>query len=123
MIPFDQIAVLYEQTQMPRSFEEDMTAHISTGYVVSTPEYFIMGRAVDREAPPELIDDPWHAFPQPLQNTWLVYAFAGSSRNFLSFVPYPLKWVAFQRRGQALRIYDFNQITKRCASLMCSTIG
>jgi hypothetical protein len=110
MKPFDQVAELYERYPQPRAFEEDISAHIETGYVVSTPEFFLMGRAVDRYADPAMIEDPWHGFLRSEQNAWLVYAFAGSSRNFLSFVPYPLRWVGFQRRNQPLKWHDSAKI-------------
>lgn len=115
MTPFDQIAALYDQYPQPRTFDEDIAAHISTGYLVSTPEYFIMARGISKQADPHLIADPWYAFPADLQDTWLVFAFAGYSRNFLAFVPYPLRWVAWQRRGRPLRFHEFSKIQAKCA--------
>ena len=111
MNPFDQIAELYKKYPQPRTFEEDLAAHISTGYVVSTPDYFIMGRAVDRYAKPDMIEDPWHSFTDP--NAWLVYAFAGSRRNSLSFVPFRLKWIGFQRRNHPLHWHDSTKLFQR----------
>ena len=105
--PFDRATELYELYDTPRSFDEDLCAHISTGYVVSTPEYFLLGRAVDRFADPALIENPWHKFPREDHNTWLVYLFLGKRRNFLNFVPYSLKWLAWQRRGRSLRFHEF----------------
>lgn len=122
MTPFDQVAELYERYPQPRTFDEDICAHISTGYVVSTPEFFLMGRGVCRNAHLNAISDPRISFPRDQQDTWLVYAFAGSSRNFLSFVPYPLTWAAWQRRGKPLRFHDFNALTKTCARVTHSEI-
>ena len=90
MLPFDQIAALYDRYPQPRTFDEDIAAHISTGCVISTQEFFIMGRGISKNAPPRLTSDPWHAFSRGEQDTWLVFAYAGYSRNFLAFVPYPL---------------------------------
>ena len=113
MNPFDQIAELYERFPQPRTFDEDIAAHISTGYVVSTPEFFIMGRAINRDASAEDIGNPWHPFPREHQNCWLVYAYAGYSQNFLTFLPYSLSWVAFQRRGKPLKFYDSHTLFRR----------
>lgn len=117
MKPFDVIAELYEVYDVGRTFDEDIAAHISNGYVFSTPEFFLMGRPVDRFADMKSIDDPWYPFPMERQNTWLVYAFAGHSQNLLTFMPYPLTWLAWQRRGNPLRIYDLQQAKRICASM------
>ena len=116
MHPFDQIAALYKRYPQPRTFEEDLTAHISTGYVHITPDTFLMGRGINRQAPPDLIANPWHTFPIDQQDTWLVFAYSGYSRNFLAFLPYPLKWVAWQRRGRPLRFHELSKIQAKCAS-------
>ena len=113
MTPFDQIADLYQRWPQPRSFEEDISAHIETGYVVSTPDFFIMGRAVNRGASLEFIADPWRRFARKEQDAWLVYAFAGSSRNFLSFIPYLLRWIGFQRRNHHLKWHDSDKLFQR----------
>ena len=116
MQPFDQIAALYDRYPQPRTFEEDISAHITTGYVISTPEYFLMGRAVNKHAAPHLIADPWYPFPREQHDTWLVFSYSGYSRNFFSFIPYPLKWVAWQRRGRSLRFHELSKIQAKCAS-------
>ena len=121
-MPFDRVVELYRRWPLERSFEEDMSAHISTGYVVSTPDYFLMARGVDRFAPEEELADPWRGFERQEENAWLIYSFAGSSRNFLSFVPYPLKWVGFARRGRGLKFYDYERITRICAYTIHSKI-
>ncbi len=115
MTPFEQVQALYARWPQPRTFAADLYAHFETGYVAATPEFFIMGRGVDRYADPEDIADPWHAFLRSRQNCWLVYAFAGSRQNFLSFLPYRLDWTCFQRRGKPLRFYSFEKICNSIA--------
>jgi len=117
--PFDIIAGLYTKFPQPRSFDEDIAAHISTGYVFSAPDFFIMGRAIDRFADPSLIEDPWHQFDKT--NAWLVYAFSGSSQNIIDFIPNPLQWIGFQRRGNPLRFYDFSALTRRLSGAKGTT--
>ena len=78
MTPAEQAAAVYERETCARSFREDIEAHLLNGYVFSTPTMFIMGRAVDRLAPRELIVDPWHTFPEADRNAWLIYLAAGN---------------------------------------------
>lgn len=115
MKPIDHIAKLYREIDMPRDMQEDIDAHLANGYVISTPEFFVMGRAIARDASAVAIDNPWFPFKREHQDTWLVYAFAGSSRNFLSFVPYPLRWLAWQRRGKPLRFHEFSHFTRHAS--------
>lgn len=116
------IAALYEQYDTPRTFADDIAAHLHTGYVVNTPDFFLLARGVDRHASPEDLDNPWHHFPRFTQNTWLIYAFAGVSQNILQFIPYRLTWVTWQRRGKPLRFHTFNRATRLCASVTRSQI-
>ena len=67
---------LYARYPQGRTFREDVEAHLRNGYVFNTPECFLMGRAVDRHAAAERVDDPWRAFARGEQNCWLVYAAA-----------------------------------------------
>lgn len=115
MKPFDQVSDLYGQYECARTFDEDICAHLETGYVVATPEYFLMGRAVDRWADPELITNPWHAFPADQQNAWLCYAFAGDMRRLFDAIP-PLPWAGWQRRGGGLRFYPFEIVRDRLSA-------
>lgn len=112
MTPYEEAQALYAAYETPRSFAEDLALHLRGGYVISTPEYFLMGRAIDRFAAAAAIENPAHAFPREQQNAWLVYLFSGSSRNILPFLPYPLKWVTWQRRGGPLRHYELKTLRR-----------
>jgi hypothetical protein len=107
MTPTQEIQRLYSLYPQPTTFAQDMMAHAVFGYVIARPDMFVMGRAVDRYADPKDIALPWVTFDNP--NAWLVYAFSGSSRNLLDFIPYPLQWIGFQRRGNPLKFYDYNR--------------
>lgn len=48
-------------------------------HLVKGPEFFVMGRAVDKLAKPEEIRDPTHAFKHDECIAWFLYAFAGRS--------------------------------------------
>ena len=45
MTPIEKCKMLYTP-QSPRTFEEDMMAHLAHGYFFSTPEYVMMARPV-----------------------------------------------------------------------------
>jgi hypothetical protein len=119
MTPAERIHALYSDCD--RSFRGDLEQHLLNGYVFSTPEFFLMGRAVDSTASMEDINDPSLAFPRDRQDCWLVYAYAdimGSSprglvKNVLTMMPYHLPMVAWQRkRHSRLRYYQINQLQK-----------
>jgi len=116
LTPVERVAVLYGRWETGRTFREDLEAHLVTGYVISTPEYFIMGRAVDRSAAVELVGDPWHAFPREAVNTWYVWAMAGCVNTCLTSMPFSLKWVSFIRRGGPPRYYDTQKLLRRAGA-------
>lgn len=114
MTPAEQIAALYD-TDSPRTFREDLEAHMLCGYVFATPDYMLMGRAVDSSADPEEIRNPWHVFPRDRQDCWLIYAFAsvvpgmGLVKTCLTHLPYPLPLVSWERkRDQQLSFYQLD---------------
>lgn len=121
MTPAERVAALYDADN-PRTFREDLEAHMLTGYVFATPEVFLMGRAIDSSAAPEDIADPWHAFPRNAQDTWLIYAYAdhagnspwGLVKKVLCWMPYPLKKAAWARkRDKRLRYFDTEKLNER----------
>lgn len=112
MTPAQQIAEQYRRFPQPRPFLVDVAAHLETGFVFSTPDHFIMGRPVDRFAGHDKIADPYHQFGKDEANTWFVYAFAGSSVNFLTYIPFPLRWVTWSRRNKPLRFYALDKINE-----------
>lgn len=126
MSPAERVAALYD-ADSPRTFREDVEAHMLTGYVFATPEAFLMGRAIDSGATPEAIADPWHAFPRDAQDTWLIYAYAdrfgnspwGLVKKVLCWMPYPLKNVAWSRkRDGRLRFFDIQKLNERTHEIL-----
>lgn len=108
MGPFDLAASIYESEPCANTFEHDLIAHMRSGYVFSTPESFIMGRPVWREAPPVELYDIEYAFPRVIQDAWFVWAYAGDIAHALRFLPYRLPWVIFQRKNE-LRTYPMER--------------
>lgn len=92
------------------SFRDDLEAHLLNGYVFSTPEFFVMGRPVERAAPEIFILDPWHVFRPADCDAWLIYLAAGDWRKAMAMLPYPLHWIGWERggRGRGLRWYSLD---------------
>lgn len=78
MTPVEQASELYARFPQPRTFREDLEAHLLHGYVFSTPDCFLMARPVSSHATAEAISDPWHRFEPHEQDTWLIWIAAGS---------------------------------------------
>ena len=117
MSPAERAASFYERVRMPRSFREDLDAHLQTGYVISTPELFMLARGVDIHASHYLIEDPWNEFAREAQNCWLIYLVAGSVKTCFNYAPYPLPFVAWARDNTTLSVFPFEKIKRLCRLL------
>lgn len=111
-------AALYTPGSL-RTFREDLDAHLQTGCVFSTPEWFIMARPVESTADVALINDPWHEFPADCWDCWYIYGYAHTPRmnftglveNVLRMSPIELPLVAWKRRrDERLRVYAIAKI-------------
>jgi hypothetical protein len=101
--------LVYATEKCARTFQEDLTLHLLHGYVFSTPEVFIMGRPVRRNAEHRLITDPTVEFFDP--DCWLVHLAAGDIRQFFRYEPYSLPWLCWQRANK-LRFYNRRNVAK-----------
>lgn len=104
---------LYDE-HSPRTFREDVEAHLLHGYVFSTPQLFLMGRPVCSWAEPQEINNVWIEFPKERADTWYIYALAcavptgavGLVKKTIAHMPYPLPYVAWERkRDRRLRFF------------------
>lgn len=112
MTPVEAAARVYEQEPCARSFREDLEAHLLNGYVFSTPDLFMMGRAVIRDADPALIVNPWHVFPREACDCWLIYLVAGDMGRCFSFAPAELPWLCWERKNR-LRFWRWDKTRHR----------
>lgn len=92
MTPFNHAIAFYGSGL---AFSAALLAHTATGYVSITPSYIALARPVRRGATLDELLDPWKTFPEP--DAWFVYFVAGSLREALRLLPYPLPWVMFER--------------------------
>lgn len=95
------LEAMYPETEFNNSFIVDVSVHLLHGYVIATPEAFIMGRAVKRNADINLIRDPSVSFDDP--DCWWVWLAVGRGAlvEFLRHEPYPLPFLGWDRRGKA----------------------
>lgn len=119
MSPLEQLAALYNSQETTRTLWRDIELHLQHGYLIKTPTYIAMGKAIVRWMSEEEIKDPECEIPEGYEkhaDAWYIYAFAGSACNFTSFVPYVLPYVAWHRRGK-LRYYRTHEFLRKCTTL------
>lgn len=124
MTPIEKCKMLYT-AESPRTFEEDMLAHLAHGYFFSTPQYILMGRPVCSQAPQDVINDVWCHFPEASCDAWYVYAFAlrddvglqGLVKKLLRHIPYYLPLVAWERSGHPLTFFSTDKLIQKYAKL------
>lgn len=122
MTPLDKVRALYTD-KSPRTFEEDLTAHMQCGYVFSTPEYLLMARPVWSKATQEEINDVWCSFPLLMCDAWYVYAFAlrhdgglhGLVKKLLTHMPFYLPLIAWERSGDTLSFFSTDRLIQKYA--------
>lgn len=114
MTPFQKAREVYSQEACVRTFEQDLLLHYLFGFVFCAPDYFIMGRPVNRQAEPSLILDPSCGFERQHCNCWHIYLMAGEPDKAWSIMPWELPWFSFERRNE-LRFYPADRIRKLSA--------
>lgn len=114
MSPVHHAAAVYQREPCARSFREDLEAHLLHGHVFSTPEFFVMGRAVRSWAAGEDIVNPWVTWPDG--DAWLVYLMAGDMGRALRMLPYRLPLIGWER-GNVLRFWPLAGVVRRCANV------
>lgn len=99
--PYEKIRAAYLKQGEGMTWEELVGWHLADplAYVVKTPDYFIMGRAVIKGASSEDIRDLRVRFPEHKCDAWFLYAFAGDMSKAWAALPRPLPWLAWERFG------------------------
>lgn len=89
--------------------------HLQAGVVINTPEVFVMGRCVPKDAEAWKIVESMVPFPKEQCDCWYVFAFAGDLSKALHLLPWELKWLAFNRHGRKeLRFCEVSRIRSLC---------
>jgi hypothetical protein len=85
--------------------------HYRHGYVVSTPEVFVMGRPVERDALPEEIRDPaFNIWNHP--DAWWFHGFWGNPHVLWRMMPFDLPYVGWEKFDMNLRFYPLADLRR-----------
>lgn len=93
MSPYDRAAALYSSEQ---AFLADLYAHLTHGYVLSTPRVFAMFRPVQSDWTPERINDLTVTAPDG--DGWLIWCLAGDPLEMMGILTQK-KFIAYAREG------------------------
>jgi hypothetical protein len=104
----DEARRIYADGKSARTFEHDLILHLDNGYVFSTPEIFVMGRPVRRDAGVECIFNPEIVWPRDECDCWHIYLMAGSGAALVGLMPWWLPWVSMERDGR-LRFHELGR--------------
>jgi hypothetical protein len=105
--PFTRAALCHEALGSAWRFAQIVEAHAQSGHVVITPEICLLFRGVRREWSGAELCDPLLYSPEP--DCWHVWLLAGDFRQSLRWMPYPLPWVSFHRRG-SLKVMGLGKV-------------
>ena len=87
---------VYENEPCARPFEEDLHWHLRLGWVISTPNLFMMARQVMHDWPKERLQEPWYV--HPTGDAVFIWLLAGDMRQALSAAPWPrVEWIGWER--------------------------
>jgi hypothetical protein len=91
------------------TFAEIIEAHSQRGVIHSTPEVFVLARRVHSDWYDDEFRDPFAT--SATGDCWHVWLLAGDFRAAMAYLPEPLPFVSFHRRGQ-LRILTLDQAAR-----------
>lgn len=102
MSPYEKAYLWYCEHPQQESFSWYCGWHMQNGFLFSTPDFFIFGRAALKKSL-EDIGPTWGAEHHP--DTWYIHMMAGDTSKAWSIMPYYLPYLAFERlRGGELRL-------------------
>jgi hypothetical protein len=82
-------------------FQEELEAFLLKGFVLATPDAFLMGRPVPKGFE---IQSVWDNLPEGQEvNSWLVWCGCGNAGRLLAMAPFELPWIGWVRQGRDWR--------------------
>jgi hypothetical protein len=111
--PIEKIRREYILRPEDHSFEWYVNWHIERGFVFSTPDFFIMGFAVDSMRLRQGLQ-PIDCH-NPAGDCWYLFAMAGSMSKAWSIMPWELPFLAWHRDrdgGKDLQIWPMGRIKR-----------
>lgn len=117
MTPAEAAAAVYEREPGPRTFTQDLEAHLIHGIVFSDATRFVMARYVSKSWPDEVIIDPWNNDQPGERDCIHIYLASGDFTEFFTILHKPATWISFERRGKPVRFHPYLTLLKRCTSM------
>lgn len=108
-VSIHQVAEDYGRLVPGRNFPQDLILHLDHWYVVSTPEIFVMGRPISRNATHEQLADLLYRFDD--SDTWFIWYAQGSMGAVIAAMPYWLPFVGWYRQQYGLKFYPTSRFT------------
>ena len=96
MSPYERIAAEYAARPRQQTFSWYVVWHCLHGFVFSTPDFFVMGRPINKGYC-ERNGVPLYAATGDEADTWYLHSFAGDMAKSWSILPYPLPYIAWER--------------------------
>ncbi len=82
------------------AFRNDLEAHLITGYVLNTPNAFLMGKPVPFGAS---IIDPWETWLPTDCDSWFCWAAIGNLGDLFYMIPHRLPFIGWFRQNRGWR--------------------
>lgn len=109
MSPYETIAQKYTDEPEDCPFDHYLRFHLKSGFVHSTPDFFVMAIPVCREELKQGLRIPCDYGP----DCWYISAMAGNMAKAWELIPYELPFIAFDRGAsdkKELHILPFGRI-------------
>ncbi len=115
MNPYARMEEWYRTHPSPRLFGQYVDWHLQGGFVASTPDYFVMGRAVSSKAPEWQIVESMKTWPREKEDCWYIFAMTGDLSKVWNALPYHLPLVCFNRHNRKeLNFVSLSRIRSLC---------
>lgn len=108
MTPIERIREEYTLHPREQPFDYYLNWHLAHGFVFSTPDFFIMGRAIylcHEEAETLEVINSFVLVEEIDAQAWYVHAASGDLSKAWGILPWPLPYIAFERkRGERMEL-------------------
>jgi hypothetical protein len=111
--PLEKLRALYLERSPDRNLWSDILDFARYGYLYVTPEVIVMAKTIPRGCSEKFARDTKFHFNPNACDTWYVWAYVGFLGHASRYVPYPLSYFAWHRRG-GIKYYSYDHWLKRC---------
>lgn len=113
--PYEIVATDWNRRPRAMSLDTLERTYKSSGFVFSTPSFYVMGRPVRKYAPIEHILDDTYYFDHDTCDTWFIAIMAGDIKAAWRILPWELPWMAWVRDNDPLdelRFYETRRLMR-----------